>query len=82
MAAITKVTVTFERVSNGEFFSYADGVKTPYTIINGSHGAPGVSNVYGITRDMKSAKWIGTLQACKKIVQFTVNDKLKRGLPL
>lgn len=68
-------TVTFQRVANGEFHSFANGVKTPYVIVNGSHGSPGVPNIYGITKDMNTAKWIGTLQACKKIITYTLSRK-------
>lgn len=69
--------VTFERVATGHFDVLLDGAKTRFSIINGSAGVSGHGlNVYGIASG-DSVRWIGTLQACKKIVRFTLTRKAR-----
>ena len=63
------VMVTFKKITTGPFDVLANGVQSGYGIINGSAGSSGNGfNMYGITRPAKPVKWIGTLQASKKIV--------------
>lgn len=65
--------LTTKRISNGEFEVYWNGQKTSFEIINGSLGLSGkdTPNVYGIIQPNKPVKWIGTLQACKKVLSLT-----------
>ena len=74
---MAKLNVTFKRVANGEFHSFVDGVKTPWVIINGSLGMSGrdTRNIYGITKDGMSAKWLGPLRTCKMAVTFTLQKQ-------
>ena len=66
------MVVTFKRISNGEFESYADGSKTPYRIVNGSLGLSGNGrNMYGIVKG-DSVKWLGPLRTCKKAVEYSL----------
>jgi hypothetical protein len=65
--------VTFCKVTTGEFDVLVDGAKSGYTITNGSRGLSGqTENVYGIIKPGGSVRWIGTLQACKKVLRFTL----------
>ena len=58
------------RVSNGHFDTYWNGVKMPYTIINGSLGLSGrdTTNTYGIANAGK-VNWVGPLVSCKKLLE-------------
>jgi hypothetical protein len=68
--------VTFERVMAGQFAVLLNGARTEYQIVNGSLGVSGYGqNVYGIVKDGASPRWIGTLQACKKIMTFTLTKQ-------
>jgi hypothetical protein len=64
------MAITYKRISNGQFEVLRDGVKLDgYGIVNGSLGVSGHgSNMYGILRPGKAVRWIGTLQACKKLL--------------
>lgn len=57
------------RVSNGQFDTYWNDVKMPYTIVNGSLGLSGrdTANMYGISHGGK-VNWIGSLVSCKKLL--------------
>jgi len=68
--------VTFEKVTTGEFNVLLDGVATGHTIINGSKGVSGHGqNVYGIIKADGTTRWIGTLQAAKKLLTFSLTKK-------
>jgi hypothetical protein len=68
-----KNTVTFEKITTGEFDVLLNGQKTGFGIVNGSKGLSGqTENVYGITKRDGSIRWIGTLQTAKKIMTFTL----------
>lgn len=63
--------ITTQRVSNGFFHVYADGVKTEWKIINGSLGLSGNgSNMYGVYKNADKPKWLGSLARCKKVVKL------------
>ena len=65
---------TTVKVRTGEFDCYWNGVKTKYTIFNGSVGASGMGdNTYGV-KNAETGKSIvaGSLQKAKKIVEFTL----------
>jgi hypothetical protein len=65
--------VSFKKVTTGEFDVLLNGVKTGHTIVNGSKGVSGFGqNVYGIVKPGGTTKWIGTLQACKKIMTHSL----------
>ena len=57
------------RVSNGQFDTYWNDVKMPYTIVNGSLGLSGrdTANMYGISHGGK-VNWIGSLVSCRKLL--------------
>lgn len=67
-------TVTFQKTATGQFDVLLNGQKTEYGIINGSLGLSGkdTRNMYGITKATGSVRWVGTLQAAKKMVTFWV----------
>jgi hypothetical protein len=71
--------VTFKKVTTGNFDVLVNGVPCEHTIINGSLGVSGrnTENMYGITGTAKGTRWIGTLQACKKLMihKFTKEAK-------
>jgi hypothetical protein len=70
--------VTFNKVTTGIFEVLVDGEKTSWHIINGSAGLSGRGqNMYGITKGDGSPKWIGSLQACKKILTYSLNKEVK-----
>jgi hypothetical protein len=70
-----KNVITFEKVVTGNFDVLINGKPSGRTIINGSLGLSGnTQNVYGIT-GTKGVRWIGTLQACKKIMIHTLETK-------
>lgn len=72
-----KATVTFQKVAAGEFDVLLDGVKSQYSIVNGSKGVSGHGvNVYGIAKPA-GTQWIGTLQAAKKLVAFWLTKEAK-----
>jgi hypothetical protein len=65
------MTVTFERVTTGEFRVLHNSTPTSFGIINGSAGLSGrdTRNMYGITSSKNaSVRWIGSLASCKAIV--------------
>lgn len=67
------MNVTFKRICNGNLEALLNGEKTGYGIVNGSLGMSGRGfNHYGITRPDGTTRWIGTLQACKKAITFTL----------
>ena len=70
--------VTFKKITTGEFEVLLNGQPTERTIVNGSRGLSGrnTQNVYGICKE-GSTRWIGTLQACKKIMVFTLTKDQK-----
>jgi hypothetical protein len=73
-----KKTITFKRVANGEFESFADGVRTPWKIHNVSgHGR----NIYGITKDGETVKWFGPLRTCKMAIEHTLNKAAAAQAP-
>ena len=73
--------VTFQKITTGEFDVLLNGNKTEYFIVNGSKGLSGYTeNVYGI-RKAGGVRWIGTLQACKKILSFTLGKRAVRSEP-
>lgn len=69
--------LTTKRESPGHFKVFWNGVDTNYEIINDDLGCSGrAANVYGIIgAEIKVVKWIGTLQACKKILAFTFQNR-------
>ena len=67
-----QMTVTFKRITNGEFEVYKDGVITKYHIFNSSQGVSGLgNNVYGL-EDIETRKIVfpGSLQQAKKVVTY------------
>ena len=65
--------ITFQKVQTGIFDVLLNGQKTQYTIQNGCLGLSGrdTANVYGICDESKqTVKWIGSLQATKKVVTY------------
>ena len=62
--------VTFERISNGHFTSYVNGVKSPYIIFNGDLGASGRGGNCYYIENLETGKITnaGTLQKAKKIL--------------
>jgi hypothetical protein len=72
-------TITFKKISAGNFEVLENGQNTGYGIVNGSAGLSGhdTANMYGITRQHGSVnvKWVGTLQAAKKMVTFWLSTK-------
>lgn len=68
--------VTFKRVRAGEFTVLLDGVETGHSIINGSAGVSGFGpNVYGVVKPAGGVYWIGTLQAAKKALAFSLTRR-------
>lgn len=65
------MTVEITREFTGHFIATRDGAPSKYEIINGSLGSTGRGfNMYGIKNTETGAiRWIGTLQACKKLVR-------------
>jgi len=69
-------TVSFQKITTGEFDVLLDGQPTGHHIVNGSKGTSGHGpNMYGIIKPPGTVRWIGTLQACKKILTFTLTKK-------
>jgi hypothetical protein len=82
--ATNQPEVTFERVANGIFSVYVNGLKTEWEIINGCLGSSGNGrNLYGISRPDANlpggcfVRWIGSLAACKKTLKFTLTKTAK-----
>jgi hypothetical protein len=72
--------ITFKRIAPGEFAALRDGEDTAVRIINGSLGLSGrdTPNVYGIVRPERAAPaWIGSLAACKKLVERLLTKPTK-----
>ena len=69
-------SVTFQKRTTGEFEVLFNGHPTEYSIINGSKGASGFGqNMYGIAKQSNPTRWIGSLQACKKSLIFTLEKR-------
>jgi hypothetical protein len=71
------MTLTTTKEATGEFAVLWNDELTGYSIINGSRGLSGrnTPNVYGIVKPDGSHRWIGTLQACKKILAHTFQKR-------
>jgi len=74
-------TMTTKRAASGQFDVYLNGFQTEFSIVNGSLGLSGHGvNTYGITNSKTGqVRWIGTLQACKKILNFTLLKRQNGG---
>jgi hypothetical protein len=72
---------TSKRVANGEFETFFDGVKTPFTIHNGCIGLSGKgNNLYGISNsETGKINWLGSLQACKKLIAHTMEKRSRKN---
>lgn len=70
-------TIQFRKVATGEFDVLKDTVNTGYRIVNGSLGLSGrdTPNFYGIVTPSGRRQWVGTLQACKKLVTVWLTKK-------
>jgi hypothetical protein len=70
------MTIEIKRTSPGEFAALRDGEPTGYGIVNGSLGVSGHGqNLYGITKPDGSTRWVGTLQAAKKVLTRTLEQR-------
>jgi hypothetical protein len=74
-----KNEVKFERVANGQFKVLVNGADSGWEIFNGSMGASGRgNNIYGIHKSgTETYRQIGSLQACKKMLAFTLQKESK-----
>jgi len=72
--------LTTNKIQTGFFDVLWNGEKTEYQIINGSAGLSGADtpNIYGIINlETGKRRWIGTLQACKKVITHTIEKRSK-----
>lgn len=69
--------LTTKKITTGLFEVYWKGEKTEWEIFNGSAGCSGYGqNMYGIRNGATGKhRFIGSIQACKKILTLTLSKK-------
>tara|TARA_R110000868_G_scaffold66256_2_gene197490 strand:+ start:209 stop:427 length:219 start_codon:yes stop_codon:yes gene_type:complete len=71
--------MTTKKLASGHFEVFWNDLPTEYSIVNGSLGQSGNEpNFYGITNKITGKiNWQGSIQKCKKLVQFTLEKRNK-----